>query len=70
MTEKAPRPFRSSVTNFDDLRKRMDELGIRPIIGIRPVIGNVNGVDVEPPKEPEKPADGYLSVSVILETRW
>lgn len=35
-------------------RESIDELGIRPIIG------NVNGVDVEPAKEPEKPADGYL----------
>ena len=53
MSEKQREPFRSSVTNFDDLRKRMDELGIRRDIGTK------NGVDVTQPEV--KPEAGHYT---------
>lgn len=47
-------PFKSGVTDFDELYKRVKEMGIRPIVG------NENGVDVTPkPAEPVPEADIY-----------
>lgn len=49
MAEKQREPFRSSVTNFSDIRKRMEELGIKP-----PGVDKA-GVDTSQPEQ--KPAE-------------
>ena len=60
MSEPKPRePFKSGVTDFDALNRRVKELGIRPIVG------DQNGVDVTPkpaaptPTEPGHYDAGY-----------
>ena len=45
--QKQREPFRSSVTNFSEIRKRMDELGIKP------VVGDKDGVDTSSQESPQ-----------------
>ena len=49
MSEKQRSPFKSGIDDFDELYKRVRELGVRPIVGDK------NGVDVTPPVESNAP---------------
>lgn len=52
MTEKAPRPFKSGVNDYDALYKRIQELGIHsPLVPEK-------GVDITPQPEPPKAEPG------------
>lgn len=52
MTEKAPRPFKSGVNDYDALYKRIQELGIHsPLVPEK-------GVDITPQPEPPKSEPG------------
>jgi hypothetical protein len=52
MTEKAPRPFKSGVSDYEALYKRIQELGISTPIG-------QNGVDTEPKPAPPPESGHY-----------
>lgn len=50
----AREPFKSGVTDYVEIRKRMDEIGIKPL-------GSEHGVDVTPPEKPaEETQPGYI----------
>ncbi|MGH6796581.1 MAG: hypothetical protein ACREDH_15610 [Methylocella sp.] len=56
MPEPKPRaPFKSGVTDYDALHKRLRELGIDPYGGAK------NGVDITPKPQPPKPEIGHYT---------
>ena len=56
MTEKAPRPFKSGVTDYEELYKRIKELGIHS--PLKPDVG----VDMNPqPVEPQPNDPGHYA---------
>ena len=46
-------PFKSGVTNYTEIKKRLDEMGIRPVYHSEEIVG----VDVTPKPAPEPTED-------------